>query len=332
MNFYNFIKELKDLNANVNILLSDPLLSNTAFSKIFASVPISQLKLPKGFEVINDRITNKHNSLDGSYINIEVEHISKNLNPLSPQKLHNTLVRETTHLNPDADWDFYSFFYEFKKLNPNLKLNVADVRYLSDAENVIYFTPTPEMDPKTPVILPEGFNFDVTRKGINNRASCKSGNYLNIKIQNTKKLDYDVSSSFMRKEDLFKAYAQSEKLKSIYNNLVPDIRSTTDPIVLISALKKLNPGIDFTFANPAISSDDSTIFYKNSKSSIINLPDGFYVDSKGNITNKHSSENGMYLSMTFTKQTKETELMCYTSKQLEKLIEQNNNQSLQKEI
>ena len=40
----------------------------------------------------------------------------------------------------------------------------------------------------------------------------------------------------------------------------------------------------------------------------------------------------MYLSMTFAKQTKETELMCYTSKQLEKLIEQSNKQSLQKEI
>ena len=69
---------IQRLNPGVEVRLANPSFDPQADSKIFCSVPMSELALPTPF-YYNDKngITNKHNSASGLYASIDVEDISK---------------------------------------------------------------------------------------------------------------------------------------------------------------------------------------------------------------------------------------------------------------
>ena len=69
---------IQKLNPGVEIRLANPSLDPQADSKIFCSVPMSELALPVPFYA-NEKngITNKHNSASGMYAAIDVEDLSK---------------------------------------------------------------------------------------------------------------------------------------------------------------------------------------------------------------------------------------------------------------
>lgn len=327
MKFYEFVGEFKRLNPNVDIVCADPRFSNDAMETIYLNTTEKHLRLnlPKGFEY-NEKngITNKHHTQDGSYMSIKVEHNRNNEFPLSPQKTHNEIVKDSAKVDDNADWDFYSFFHEFKRLNPTLQLNVAHPQFSPNATNEIFFTPTYNANMTKEVIAPEGFVYDKATKTYSNKHNSKSGFYMDVKIQNTAKLKHDVSNTFMTDKQLKKYYAQSEKLKPIYSNLIPDVSETTDKFALLYAIQKLNPDIDFSFINPEFGNSESMYYSGKLDLENLKLPDGFEYNEKNGITNKHNTKSGLYTAVRLESSEELDQGALLTQEQLNKQFKKSN--------
>lgn len=92
IDFNEIVTKIKELNPDVEIELGDKDTDLLYYKRIFASVPASELKLPKGF-YYNDKngITNKHHTTSGSYVTIDVEPLSK---VIDTKEEHDTLSSE----------------------------------------------------------------------------------------------------------------------------------------------------------------------------------------------------------------------------------------------
>ncbi len=72
-NIKKIAKVIQMLNPNADIRIGNPAMMSDANNKIFSSIPIENIKLPKGFEY-NDKngITNKYKTGSGVYTSLEV--------------------------------------------------------------------------------------------------------------------------------------------------------------------------------------------------------------------------------------------------------------------
>ena len=82
MNFEELIKNLELLNPSVEIRVGDPSKDSEAFTRIFSSVVGSQLQLPEGFRYDNNGINNRHHTTGGASIMIDVELLTKKVEPI----------------------------------------------------------------------------------------------------------------------------------------------------------------------------------------------------------------------------------------------------------
>lgn len=268
------IQKLAELNPSVEFKIENPYLVSNPYEEVFCSVNLSQLVLPKGFYVREGHngeigITNKHRTQSGTYTILGVrplKEFSVNVNPLeqvehpiSAQDYWNDNVRQSAQEN-NEDYDFYSFLRKLKELNPWLKLDVSNPQLVSDAQETIYFTRPQGVEGTRKVIFPAGFSFNTETKVISNKNTCKSGNYIEIKMQNVeraKEESENIDKTFMNDNQLEKCYAQSPRLREIYGNLIPDLSQSEDNIALCYALQKLNPDMEFTVIDPTVSKKSS---------------------------------------------------------------------------
>lgn len=68
---------IQRLNPNAKIMLGNPVLVSDFDSKIFSSIPLGSLTLPKGFYFKENTITNKHSNQNANYLNIDVDGINQ---------------------------------------------------------------------------------------------------------------------------------------------------------------------------------------------------------------------------------------------------------------
>lgn len=90
------ITELKKLNPEANISPLGSEEEGMTINAIDCDIPAKDLKLPEGF-YYNDKngITNKHNTLNGSYVTLHVEEIEKGKKPEEPVKEEPKVVNAT---------------------------------------------------------------------------------------------------------------------------------------------------------------------------------------------------------------------------------------------
>lgn len=82
MNFEELIKLIKLSNPNVEIRVGDPANDPEARTRIFSSVAGRELKLPEGFTYDHNGINNLHHTTGDPSIMIEVELLTKKVEPI----------------------------------------------------------------------------------------------------------------------------------------------------------------------------------------------------------------------------------------------------------
>jgi hypothetical protein len=124
-----FINELKKLNSKANIKLDKSILSGD--NKIYSSIPVEQLELPKGF-YYNEKngITNKHNTNLGMYMNIDAE-------LLNSQNDANTMTSEeekeflNTQKQKEAGTQVATEDREIDKVKDQIQENIKESKRLT---------------------------------------------------------------------------------------------------------------------------------------------------------------------------------------------------------
>lgn len=314
MNFYEFVKELTRLNPNEHIALLQSGKTDTIAVGLGA-----QLKLPAGFVYEAGTITNKGSANNADGLTVQLVDVTKS-KICSAQAQHN-LIAKALYQPTSENYDIFSFYKELSDLNPNLKLDLADLSKVQDAATTIYFTPDKAQDGKKSVAIPKGFAFDPARKVFTNRDISKTGNYIEIAIVNTEKVeDKSIKSAFLTKKQISHALEKSERYGKLYKQLVPDVTKTNNQYELFVALQKLNPNVKFRMPNAAVFNDEVIFVESLNGQKKLNLPDGFTYDQQYGLTNKNSIKSGSYVSIPLEKYHGQDEKMFYTDKQIAKLM------------
>jgi hypothetical protein len=149
-----FVQKIQQLNPNAIAKLIDKKIVITTPSK-------DSLRLPEGF-YYNDKnkLTDKHNTLDGTYVSYDIEH---------------TTFKEDDKKELENPTDIHSFARALKELNPGLIFEIDELDNL--------------WLPYQPQNLPEGFYYN-DKNGFSNKHNTSDGNYINFNVQNMSNEEY----------------------------------------------------------------------------------------------------------------------------------------------
>ena len=170
--FIGFIKELAELNNTVDFCLASRLDRSDKFvaTNIFASVTLSELKLPEGFYILDGKITNRTDAFDSKYKEYSFNEISK---------VDDFRINDINNVNEYG-------------------LTVDELAELESKENKEKETEEiveEEKKKKTSSVLPFFRSKDKERKNIFKKASCKQKElFSKVKERFSKKETIDEST------------------------------------------------------------------------------------------------------------------------------------------
>ena len=167
--------------------------------------------------------------------------------------------------------NLYEIAEVIQQLNPNADIRVANMAYDSQATSRFYSSV-----PMEQLVLPEGFYVN-EKNGITNKHNTQSGMYCTLRV-----------------EDLSLA---DERTLMPKRKQVKDVSQSTNLYEIAEVIQQLNPNAEIRVANMAYDSQATNRFYSSVPVEQLVLPEGFYVNEKNGITNKHNTQSGMYCTL-----------------------------------
>ena len=89
---------------------------------------------------------------------------------------------------------------------------------------------------------------------------------------------------------------EQQATSRIYSS-VPDVSQSTNLYEIAKVIQQLNPNAEIRVANIAYDPQATSRFYSSVPIGQLVLPEGFYVNEKNGITNKHKTQSGMYCDL-----------------------------------
>lgn len=166
--------------------------------------------------------------------------------------------------------NFNQLINEIRKMNPGVEIRIGDPNFDSRARDRIFSS-----IPLEQLKLPEGY-YSNDKNGITNKHNSETGVYTSLSVESLSNM----------------------VVGQTYPNVdASKLLETTNVREIAIALQKLNPGVNIKLSLPAYDTQATSKIWCDVAMNELALPEPFYSNGKNGITNKHYSQNGMYVTI-----------------------------------